>query len=701
MDISLARQDYVNVGSIAKGCMKLIPIDNKKKKKTINSLNKIVTASNSGYLQCFDLSEGEPKLAFKAVIGKAINCLEMGGALGTVQDKIYVATENCVKGFSKKGKQFFSFETAFAEPLQSMYVYGVDLLLCGTFCFSHFHNDEEVSNYLSEEKINDVLCLPVVEGSWFGRGITPVLAIDDKTIKVLSGSQVAYEVCVRDQPNILHLFMNDGGSNKEQVLYGCRGGQFGLVNLMKDSGTIVWELNTETFAAITSIDCYSITGGDRPDLIIGKEDGYLEIYTVDDNDIATFKKCYQCGEGIISVQCGRVASNYDEIITCSHSGNISSLTTAPLIKRASASESPKVEVRMHQLKSEVEELKKRVVDEKKRYLQEVKSRGGNSVCVIPTFAVQDHFVLDKQHGCYVLSLELLIPIDYVLLQSDVYIELDDVDRGSAVISQTTPDKTSGNAMLATFRCQMNTTRMEIKLKSAEGRYGTIQTYVCPKMEPKVCQVCSYNVKPLSLHHRVHDFDASRPYNEIKITGTFSITEAHQWINLLLNEVPQKVPANEVVCLNYAAFYQGLTQLQVSYGYNIVQFRSDSVSTIAIIRDVLSKEITKQQIKVDIQCDRNEQTIVHCLKLYHPILQELTHLSKDLELSLALKELVDNGTDLCYLTDELQRILDNYYKLHEESIKKEPILSRITGIIVDLYMEICTFGEKMHFDIPIP
>lgn len=51
-------------------------------------------------------------------------------------------------------------------------------------------------------------------------------------------------------------------------------------------------------------------------------------------------------------------------------------------------------------------------------------------------------------------------------------------------------------MLATFRCQMNTTRMEIKLKAAEGRYGTIKAYVCPKIEPKVCQVISKFVHTL-------------------------------------------------------------------------------------------------------------------------------------------------------------------------------------------------------------
>jgi len=38
-----------------------------------------------------------------------------------------------------------------------------------------------------------------------------------------------------------------------------------------------------------------------------------------------------------------------------------------------------------------------------------------------------------------LSVELAIPIDYVLLQSDVKVDLLDVERNSAVISVTEPE----------------------------------------------------------------------------------------------------------------------------------------------------------------------------------------------------------------------------------------------------------------------
>lgn len=50
------------------------------------------------------------------------------------------------------------------------------------------------------------------------------------------------------------------------------------------------------------------------------------------------------------------------------------------------------------------------------------------------------------------------------------------------------DLKSGNAFLATYRCQANTTRIEVRIRSVEGQYGTIRAYICPKCNPKTSQV---------------------------------------------------------------------------------------------------------------------------------------------------------------------------------------------------------------------
>ena len=64
----------------------------------------------------------------------------------------------------------------------------------------------------------------------------------------------------------------------------------------------------------------------------------------------------------------------------------------------------------------------------------------------------------------------------------------------------------GNFLLATYRCQVlkpvahftvlycckaNTTRLEIKVRTIEGQYGTLTAYVTPRLQPKCCQAQQY------------------------------------------------------------------------------------------------------------------------------------------------------------------------------------------------------------------
>lgn len=53
-----------------------------------------------------------------------------------------------------------------------------------------------------------------------------------------------------------------------------------------------------------------------------------------------------------------------------------------------------------------------------------------------------------------------------------------------------------------------------QILSIEGRYGTLQAYVIPRVQPKTCQVRQYQIKPLSLHQRTRCLDHDRYYLEL-------------------------------------------------------------------------------------------------------------------------------------------------------------------------------------------
>lgn len=77
-------------------------------------------------------------------------------------------------------------------------------------------------------------------------------------------------------------------------------------------------------------------------------------------------------------------------------------------------------------------------------------------------------------------------------------------------------------------------------------------------------------------------------------------------------------------------------MSVCYSKGEAIFRSDNISTISILKDVLSKEATKKKIKLNVSCELNEQSIDHTLELIHPKLEYQLLLAKKVQLIEALK-----------------------------------------------------------------
>ncbi|TKR78108.1 hypothetical protein L596_018968 [Steinernema carpocapsae] len=197
---------------------------------------------------------------------------------------------------------------------------------------------------------------------------------------------------------------------------------------------------------------------------------------------------------------------------------------------------------------------------------------------------------------------------------------------------------------------------------------------------------TYPVKPLSLHERVHNFDESRPLNSLTVTGSFTMGETHGWLNMCLSEIPQRPPTDDVVTFNFASTYNGGTQLQATYGKGRAVYRSDNLSTIAIIKDLISKEATKKQIKINVNIEVNDDSIIHCLKIFHPKMEYLFNLRRKLELAEALKELEANQNDISYLNDELKTILRSYEKVYDEFSRESFRNDKLFGMTTDLFID---------------
>ena len=97
---------------------------------------------------------------------------------------------------------------------------------------------------------------------------------------------------------------------------------------------------------------------------------------------------------------------------------------------------------------------------------------------------------------------------------------------------------------------------------------------------------------------------------------------HEWINACLPDVPARIPEideeedDDMATLYFANVYIG-TVLVVRYCQNKAHFASDSLSTIAIVREALSKESNKRKIRLNAVADVNDGTVPAFLSLLHP------------------------------------------------------------------------------------
>ncbi|KAL6060424.1 hypothetical protein STEG23_022632, partial [Scotinomys teguina] len=389
----------------------------------------------------------------------------------------------------------------------ALYISGSDLFLSASYIYSHYCDCKDQHYYLSGDKINDVICLPVEKLS----RMTPVLACQDRVLRVLQGSDVMYEIEVPGPPTVLALHNGDGGVSGEGLLFGTSDGKLGLIQITTSKPIHKWEIrNDKQRGGILCIDSFDIMGDGVKDLLVGRDDGMVEVYSFENANEPVLRFDQMLSESITSIQGGCVGKDgYDEIVLATYSGWITGLTTEPTHKESGPGEELKLNQEMQNkissLRSELEHLQLKVLQERENYQQS--SQSSRAKLAVPSFSINDKFTLNKDDASYSLVLEVQTAIDNVLIQSDVPIDLLDVDKNSAVVSFSSCDtESNNNFVLATYRCQANTTRLELKIRSIEGQYGTLQAYVTPRIQPKTCQVHQYHIKPLSLHQRTHFID---------------------------------------------------------------------------------------------------------------------------------------------------------------------------------------------------
>ncbi|XP_076683927.1 BBSome complex member BBS7 isoform X2 [Andrena cerasifolii] len=665
MTLPLSRIDYAAVGVTSRGTTKVFSATEHRQTQ------KFVVADHDGVLHVYGVKKGELQVSFKSLPGPKISKMVIGG---TARDKIFIAHGNTVKGYTKKGKLFLEFDTNLIDPISAMYVLGPDLAACARDLYHRYHDCKDADSYLAGETLYDVVLLPVERST-----IYAILACGDCAVRVLHGTKTPAVLRLPSVPTVLSLYREGDVESKDRVLVGTMDGKVGLLILQGNKTLrITWLLNM-TGSEVTSLDTYELQDG--LDILVGRQDGTVEVYTFPEEDtLPSLRYRSNASESISSVVGGIIgAAGYPEVLVTTYSGRIFGLTTRPPgLLEADQSDG------LAKLRAEIQQLQEK--------LNEDKEAANFTVDPLAPLilSVNHRLLLNKEDASYSLSIELDTPIDNILVQSDTPIGLLDVESNSAVVSLSTCNPREGNFVLATYRCQVNTNHLEMRLRTIEGQPGTLQIYVTSQVQPKCCRRILIPICALSLHVRQHEDEdeepSGEPFNELKLIGGFTVAEMHAWLSFVLPDVPERPHLQEgEAALTYVSSFVG-TALRCTYKKGTAVFYGENISSIIILRDILTREATKRKIKLDVFCDVAEGSISRVLELILPRLNAAHELVTKVKILNALEEweLKENPKE--NLCPEYQELIQNEAEIKAQMAKDSEIMDRLHGVITDLYVD---------------
>ncbi|DBA03716.1 TPA: hypothetical protein N0F65_004133 [Lagenidium giganteum] len=701
--LPLSQAELLKVGPISShNSLRLLPLSKKKKKQ------KFVIGDEYGVVSSFQMKRGEPQSVYKTnALGNPVSCIQMGTSKGT-DDRAFVSLGQNIVGFTKKGKEFFKFQSNLAESINKLHAFENKLWTATDFVYNQYEGSTDKNFYMSPDKINDMLVFPLNHEQDFHA----MLGCQDRYIRVVKDSSVVHKKSVAAPISALaRLNPQPKGSftaQPAQVIYATTNGGIGMVSFSGDKIKTRWKTSSPEMSpsCINSIACYDVNKDDHPELLVGRDDGRVEVFSFDQTGEVVKQFEYINTDSVRCVQGGVISTpGYEEVVACTFSGRVMSFTTEPLDQPDQDDSYGRSrgtvhrETRIVKLRKEIAQLEDKVQKERDR-LQRSKEK--EYVPVADDLVVNHKFTLNPLLGAYDVSIEIPVNIQSIVLHSAVPIDLLENERNLAIVSKSPGDPQNNTHFLATYRCLEPTNRLEFSIRTIEGQFGDIEATVIADSNPKGAQCIKFYVKPLSLHHRVNDVTDSElaaPMNALQLSGSFSLIQMHEWISMCLPEVPSRLQ-DEDVTMYYKNTFLG-NVLVCRYHKGEASFTSPSVSVIAILKEVITKEATSRKVTLNINLDIKRETVPVMLGFLRPLLDSKHALASQVKLIEGIKELQMHETDhSSWMSPEYLHILDQTERITTEFKVSPKALNYLAGILTDLYVDWCKFrGLNVKQNLP--
>ncbi|CAH2063202.1 unnamed protein product, partial [Iphiclides podalirius] len=545
MDYDLARIDYILCGITYPETLKVLPNPGQKTQQ------KFAVGDKNGVLQCLSIKDEEPIIQFKTLPGKCI--------------------------------------------------LGNDLVLCSGRTVTFYRDLREMYSYDCEDRVLDIAAFSAPNST----RVRLLALITNEEAVIIENAELLARTHINSGPSRL-IVPPTHRSAEVCVIYGAADGSIGLIQYET-------ELSSRCLVeggGLGSVVClgwyFSVSGAH---LAVGRHDGSVQLYLVDlenINEKPRLKFTYFCGEPVTSVSGGRVGTERSELMVSTFSGRVFALRSQRLIAGGTSLNNITADIlasRRNKLELEVARLEKQTAIEREKYQRNTRSLLGG-LSTPPLLDIQYELTGAMLNGWQEVVITAGVPLDMLFIYCDKELE---IQTDSAAVLSTCLPQEGKPENLATVRCQAGTRRTWLQMRSgtnsvvemAEATH--VFVYVLPASAPRVARLIKLMLPALPQYcqHADPECDDDRVWSELRVTGGFSVAEMTSWLSEALpGEMPRPAASIEFARSHYLL----KTILICSYQRGTATFKSDNISTIAILKDVLSNCSVKRSIRVDISCE---------------------------------------------------------------------------------------------------
>ncbi|XP_069355507.1 BBSome complex member BBS7-like isoform X2 [Maniola hyperantus] len=655
MDYDLARIDYTLCGITYPDALKILPVTEQK------SQQKFVVGDKNGVLQCLGIKDEEPAVQFKTLPGKSITSVQLASSSGNNVDKIFAASGNEVKGYTKKGKVFLSIETSVAETITSMCVLGSDLVLCSGRTVTLYRDLQEVYCYLCDDRVLDAVAFATPNNV---RVRLLVLVANKEAVIIENGNLLKRTYIAAGPtritvPSSLH-------ATDVCAFYGGADGSIGLV-FYEES-----DLSSKCLVEGCGLGSVMCVGW---------------YYTSSGTHLAV-------GEPVTSVYGGCIGTDEPELLVATFSGRIFGLRSRRLVSGNIPLSNTKTAdafvTRRSKLETEIAKLEKQTAQEREKYQRNTHSMFPG-ISAPPLLDIQYELSGATRNSWQEAKIISAVALDMLFIYCAN--KLDIQTDSAAVLSLCSAQESKNTELLATVRCQAGTRRLWLRMRvlylGETNMEGTrVLIYILPAGAPRVARLIKLHLPTLPHYSKYQPLeveDKNCSWCELRVSGGFSVAEMTSWLaEALPGELPR--PANNVA---FARSHNILgTSLICRYQRGLAVFKSDNISTIAVLKDVISNCCVKRSIRSDFSCDIPEN---YCIISFNNIKEKFKmeyNRNKEIEIKKAIRSLDLNNISK---NDESQQILcKDYLKISKQSDDdvEETNFEELIETVKSWYMDWC-------------